>query len=111
LKRLVLVLVLAFTSTPTAEACPRCDREGLNSSLVEGAFLHFQQITRTLRVRREEGGETWEDRIVVVGGVSPERDGEAVSWGSLEQGEPLELEVHETEQSRYIVRVKVVTAS
>lgn len=109
---LLMAFALVIPAFPSsADACPRCAREGLERSVVEGEFLNFQRITRTLRVRVSDESGSWEDRVVVVGGVRPERGEERVSWGDLERGSRVRLEVHESPQDRYVVRVKILEGS
>ncbi len=108
---MVLALAAPAFVSSTADACPRCAREGLERSVVEGEFLNFQRITRTVRVRVTDDSGTWEDRVVVVGGVLPERGEERISWGELERGSQVRLEVHESPQDRYVVRVKILGAA
>lgn len=90
-----------------ADACPRCNREGFQTSIIEGAFEHFHPITRTLRVRVESSEGSYEERILVPGNVRPRRGDEVVGWNEIDRGATVEVEVEESGLERSVTAVRL----
>ena len=104
----LMLLTPALLSPSAADACPRCNREGFVSSIIEGRFEHFHPITRTLRVVVESEEDSYVERILVPGNVRPRRGDEVVGWGEIERGTTVEVEVEESEVERQVVALRIL---
>lgn len=107
-----IILALLFSGgmglyASNADACPRCNREGFQVSIIEGAFEHFHPITRTLRVRVESSEGSYEERILVPGSVRPRRGDEVLRWSQIDRGATVEVEVEESGLERSVTAVRL----
>ena len=107
-----LVLALCFGAgtafyASSADACPRCNREGFQTSIIEGTFEHFHPITRTLRVQVQSSEGSYQERILVPGTVRPRRGDEVVEWNQIERGATVEVEVEESGLERSVTAVRL----
>ena len=102
------LFLVAAAPAITAEACPRCNREGFEVSLIEGAFEHFHPITRTLRVTVESSEGSYEERILVPGRVRPRRGDEVLRWNQIDRGSAIEVEVEESGLERQVTAVRIL---
>lgn len=107
-----IILALLFAGgtgfyASSADACPRCNREGFQVSIIEGAFEHFHPITRTLRVLVESSEGTYQESILVPGSVRPRRGDEVVRWSQIDRGASVEVEVEESGLERQVTAVRL----
>jgi hypothetical protein len=108
-----MVLALVFSTgmglyASRADACPRCNREGFQTSIIEGAFEHFHPITRTLRVTVQSSEGSYEERILVPGTVRPRRGDEILRWSQIDRGTTVEVEVEESGLERSVTAVRLL---
>ncbi|MEM9072489.1 MAG: hypothetical protein AAGE52_28540 [Myxococcota bacterium] len=108
---LVAALALASLGPTPAAACDTCPRDGSRHVLVGGEFVRYQAVRFVLHFRVQDGDREWVDRVPVVPMALPEKDGEAVAWSSLQEGDFLEINVRETEDDRVVTRVVVIRSA
>ncbi len=96
---------------PPSAACPRCNREGFRRSLLEGRFVHFHPITRTLRVHVEGPEGTYEERIVVPPNVRPRRGDTVLRWRDIPRGASVEVEITESEMDRQVSALRLTDSA
>ncbi len=106
----VLVALFAATLVPPTlvRACDDCDRDGSRHVLVEGEFVRYHRVRFELSIRIHEGERDWVDTVDVVPMALPMKDGEPISWSSLNEGDVIEANIRETERERVVTSVTVV---
>lgn len=104
---LVLALVVWSVPVAPAAACDDCDRDGSRHVLVEGEFVSYHPVRYKLAIRIR-GEREWVDTIDVVPFALPMKDGEPIAWSSLQEGDVIEADVRETEDSRVVTTVTVL---
>lgn len=107
-----VILALLFSGgiglyASSADACPRCNREGFQVSIIEGAFEHFHPITRTLRVLVQSSEGSYLESILVPRNVRPRRGDETLRWSQIDRGASVEVEVEESGLERQVTAVRL----